>query len=252
MPTDARLLAMDLMLRAMREALEDALAPDLVSEALFEALDANEGEIPGTAEDLTRFVRSHLRDALGRRLGHTVAENAVRSLESLMPGSMGAGAPPAGASGPGTRGGAAGRNRSRPEHATVRMEGETGPVRALVVAKRPGLAACLHVALGRENVIAVTAGSVERIENAVDRMDASLVVVVADDLPDQDEVKEIAGALRGIPRHVQRVVWGHDATRSKRIAETLDAADQPAVTVDRAEGPAPLLDLFRARASARR
>ena len=133
------------------------------------------------------------------------------------------------------------------EDGTVEIVPEEGPVRTLAIAGSLSLGICLRASLGGTAIAVMSVANAIGVRAALDDLAPSVVVIDGSDLPSELSAEDIVRELAKAPPATLRVVWGTENDEAGPLIRAFAKSGQAFVPVDRAHGPEPLLDIFRAR-----
>lgn len=252
--------------RLLREALEGVVTRAQVTPILFEALEPYGNMLPTGAEGLLDMVRGPLAEVVARRLGGVEADEVVRRAELLIANAAGRldstrqhitarTAPPQRAVPPpipadarralSTSPPPTGRERD----ATALVPTTRDAVSVLVVASGGGLGLRLTAALGSRRVAPFVLGSLTDIRDYLGKYEPpSILLVDATDFP-PIAPEDLSLALRRGPSTMVRAIWGADLPYGRSLAAAVGEPEFAVLTLERAHGVEPLLDLIRSRRS---
>jgi hypothetical protein len=122
------------------------------------------------------------------------------------------------------------------------------PVPVVVLTARGEFADRLVVCLGEDRVKTIAVSDDSALSKAVFAYSA-LVVVLDGAAPVSVDETVIAAALRRLPNGATTIVWASETDGGARLCASLERAGAAAVTLGRADGIEPLLDLILSRRS---
>lgn len=209
--------------RLMREALERAVATDVASAILFEAL--GESGIPASNRDaMLGFVDGPLRSALLRRLGEAEGSGLFAMVRMPIENATRIGA-------------------KRREETPTRLARPIGQQpRAVVFDDGTGLGRRLLASFGMERMLI----EIVRDGSEIASSTASLVIVDAATSVGLDPMSIAKACVRFGPDAL-RIVHGAETPFGARVVEAFGATNQAAVPVRLDHGAAPLVELIRSR-----
>lgn len=224
----------------MREVLESALASDVASRVMFDALAGR--AMPKDGDDVLAFVRGALRVRLVAHLGAAQADELVGQLDAML-----------------ARHAATGSFVDVEVDVDALADGEPSvtramaikfraPVPVLVAAGSDRLATLLEAALGPACVVTTVAGDAAALRRR-SFADSPLLALIDGEDPPAATPDELAGALAAMPDGVVRVAWAADAPALAPVLRALDRRGTYVVRLERKDGVEPLLDLVRSRRS---
>lgn len=219
----------DVALTLIREALEGIVEPRRAATIIFEALEAGRRErLPDDAEGVLAFVRGPLSSIAERRAGHEAARELVERLDAVLASAL----RPSQLRGP----------------VTVEVQLQGGPLLALMVSRATGLAVRLRTALGGERFGAAVADDVAKIGPMAEFARPGVVIIDAPE-PLRTDAASLAAPLAAIAGRPPIVAWGsaREFPWLTSLATELGTRGSQLVTIDRADGIEPLLDLLRSR-----
>jgi hypothetical protein len=226
------------VLHQIRETLEERLAREDAARILLAAL-GTWGSGGAAPPDLAAVLRTTLRTELARHLPQREADAMLRRLEDLLDDADLPTAP-----------------RKRPDRfdpndgaSTREMPSLQGAATVLVASATDDLAVHLTVALASFTVIIRTAQTPKLV--AVSRQHLNDFVVLDGNAPVTRDPKALAEAVRGF-EDCLFIVWGADVPAGAAMARALETASIHPVSLSRAGGVEPLLDLIISRAPPRR
>lgn len=228
----------------VREALEGVVSPTVATTLLFEALERSGGAPPTTLEAMHAFALGPLELAVRRRLREQDASEIRERIEQLF-----------------ARSGRSGDAAVLDVDVDVDLDGDEGPtdgtataqmtvvrrpVPVVVLSAREEFASRLVLCLGEDRVKTVAVADVASLSKAVFAYSA-LVVVLDGQSPAEVDREALVAGLRRLPNGATTIVWASDAEGGARLSEMLDAGGAAMVTLGRADGIEPLLDLILSR-----
>jgi hypothetical protein len=223
----------------VREALEGVVSPTVATTLLFDALESSGRPPPGSLEDMRVFVQGPLDAAVRRRLRESDALEIRDRLGTLFTRAI------AGDSfelDVDVDGDATGGTE------TAQMTVVSRPVPVVVLSAREAFAERLVVCLGEDRVKTIAVADDTALSKAVFAYSA-LVVVLDGAAPTAVDLAALAGALRRLPNGATTIVWASETEGGASICAGLERAGAAAVTLGRADGIEPLLDLILSRRS---
>jgi len=228
----------------VREALEGVVSPTLATTLLFEALEASGRSPPATLEEMRAFAHGPLDEAVRRRMRDDEASEIRVRVGALFSRAMASEMPMAvdvdvdlGLEGDDADG-----------TATAQMTVVKRPVPVVVLSARSEFADRLVVCLGEDRVKTIAVGDDAALSKAVFAYSA-LVVVLDGAAPAPVDGAALAASLRRLPNGATTIVWASETEGGTALAENLSRAGAAAVTLGRADGIEPLLDLILSRRS---
>lgn len=248
--------------RLLREALEGVVARPLVTPILFEALEPYGNLLPTGAEGLLDMVRGPLADVVARRIGRGEADQVVHRAEQLIARATGGlesthrhlptQSPPAAPSSA-TRAdlstAAPPAPPARERDATALVPTTRDAVAVLIVAGGNGLGLRLTAALGSRRVSPFVLGTLAAIRDYLSGHGApNILIVDATDFP-PIAPEDLSLALRRGPSTMVRAVWGADLPYGRSLLASIEGGERSVLSLERAHGVDPLLDLIRSRRS---
>jgi len=225
-------------LRLVREALEGVLAPEVVSQVMFEALEAQGDAIPSNEVQLVAFARGPLHKALLTRLGMQNASVASEHVVALLEAARMKRPPP-----PLPPSASVSRNRGEP---TLALPAYSEPVEVMVVAGGGAMVSRLDAALGSGRVSPWAAIGVDDVRAGLRDAAPAIVLVDAADVPAVD-VWTLASLLAAAPATAVCVVWGVELPFGRRLVQAARSVGAEIGWLSRRDGVEPLLDLIRSR-----
>ncbi len=253
-------------MRLLREALEGVVARPLVTPILFEALEPYGNLLPTGAEGLLDMVRGPLADVVARRIGRGESDQVVRRAEQLIARATGGldsthrHVPTTGARAPNVAplSSAARADLStapppapaaRERDATALVPTTRDAVAVLIVAGGSGLGLRLTAALGSRRVSPFVLGTLAAIRDYLSGHGApNILIVDATDFP-PIAPEDLSLALRRGPSTMVRAVWGADLPYGRSLLASIEGGERSVLSLERAHGVDPLLDLIRSRRS---
>lgn len=230
----------------VREALEGVVSPTVATTLLFEALEASAASPPTSLEEMRAFAQGPLDDAIRRRVRDSDAAEIRERMGQLFVRAI---------EGDGIDVSvdvdldAEAQDDDRADGtATAQMTVVKRPVPVVVVSARPQFSERLVVCLGEDRVKTIAVVDDTALSKAVFAYSA-LVVVLDGAAPVSVDAAAIAGALRRLPNGATTIVWASETDGGARLCAELDRAGAAAVTLGRADGIEPLLDLILSRRS---
>ncbi len=221
----------------MREVLEGAVAPELATQIMFEALDVV-GRVPSSSEEVMSFCRGPLRSGVASRLGDDIAAIILERLEQVL-----------------TTGDRTGTDipididfdDAEPSVTAVMTTVWRQPVSVLVLASTKDFAERLFAALGATRVTVRTVATEAEIQKGIFSA-APLLVLVDATAPPNLARGVVATSFRALPDNALPVVWGRETEYGEGLAVALEAAGIGTSNSLRfSDGIGPLLDLVLSR-----
>ena len=219
----------------MREVLEAALAPELATSLMFQAL-KGVPRLPKDRDSVIALCRGPLTVALRGRVGDDVAAEVLARIERVL-----------------MKGDRTGTDipieidLDDDVDSTMMMPvAFRAPVSVVVVSSKFRFAERLVASLGDERVYVTAAMDARELRKNVFAAQPLLVVVDATAAPAADD-EDITLCLKGLPDRALGVVWGADTDYGKTMLALLQATGSGAVGISQDDGIEPLLDLVLSR-----
>ena len=234
----------------VREALEGVVSPTVATTLLFEALESSGRAPPTTLEEMRTFATGPLDQAVRKRMRDEDASEIRLRVSQLFTRAI--------------------------ERRTARAQSEVDvdvdvdffggeaddsegtetavmtvvkrPVPVVVLSARSTFAERLVVCLGEDRVKTIAVADDTALSKAVFAYSA-LIVVLDGAAPVALDSTALAAALRRLPNGATTIVWASDTEGGADLASALDRAGAASVTLGRADGIEPLLDLILSRRS---
>ncbi len=224
----------------LREVLEKNMSPANVSAVLFEALSSHGSDVPSTPEALRQLADRSLKPALEKRLDADMVGKLMKMVHEALDDDDD-GTPEISiqqaTSTPPPRGREADATRAVPTTST--------PVPVLVIAGSDAFERRLASALGPARIAPASASTVHDIKRF---RNSAIVLVDATNFPPIEPV-DLADELAGLPETTAKVVWGADLPYGRGVVAAIEPIGTHVVSITRADGIDPLLDLIRSRRS---
>jgi len=218
------------------------MSPATVSAVLFEALSSHGSDVPSTTEALRKLANLSLRPALEKR----IAEDRVEAMMQRVHAALEAEESEPEISIQRGRSTAPPPATGREADATRAVPTTKRPVQVLVVAGGDGFERRLASALGPARVAPATAATLRDIQRF---RNAAIVLVDATSFP-AIEPRDLADELAGLPETTAKCIWGSDLPYGRGVLAAIEPIGTHVVSITRADGIEPLLDLIRSRRSA--
>ncbi len=215
----------------VREVLEGAMAPQMATAVLFEALERS--GVPEELDVLLAMVRGPLSELLDARLGPAHREAIVETIERrLGAGELELDVELA--------------DELEDESRTAQMDAVPHPVAVLVASADEAFAGRLLACLGDDRVYPHTVGDEAAFRHAAFSM-SPLVAVIDAANPAAVPVAVLAAAVRALPDRTLPVVWDAGSDYARQLRAKLEGSERTTLFLDRSEGVEPLLDLVLCR-----
>lgn len=227
----------------VREALEGVVSPTVATTLLFEALEASGRPPPASLEEMRAFAQGPLDEAIRRRMRQDDASQIRERVGLLFTRAL--------------EGDNAeldvdvdfgGEDDASDGTATAQMTVVSRPVPVVVLSARSDFAERLVVCLGEDRVKTIAVADETSLSKAVFAYSA-LVIVLDGAAPVKVDEAGLAAALRRLPNGATTIVWGSETEGGAALTSGLSRAGAAAVTLGRADGIEPLLDLILSRRS---
>jgi hypothetical protein len=224
------------------------VSPTVATTLLFEALEASGRAPPATVEEMRAFATGPLAEAVRRKLRDDDASQIHRRVSALFTRALDRKAP-------GTASEVdvdvdldLGVDDDGDTTSTAVMTVVSRPVPVVVLSARSTFAERLVLCLGEDRVKTIAVTDEAALSKNVFAYSA-LVVVLDGAAPTAVDGASLAAALRRLPNGATTIVWASDADGGAALAGALERAGAAAVTLGRADGIEPLLDLILSRRS---
>jgi hypothetical protein len=228
----------------VREALEGVVSPTVATTLLFEALEASGKPPPGTLEEMRAFATGPLDEAVRKRMRDSDASQIRERVGLLFSRAL---------DGEGEADLDVDVDFGQSEEEsdgteTAQMTVVSRPVPVVVLSGRSEFADRLVVCLGEDRVKTIAVTDETALSKAVFAYSA-LIVVLDGASPVKVDAVVLAAALRRLPNGATTIVWASETEGGASICSGLERAGAAAVTLGRADGIEPLLDLILSRRS---
>jgi hypothetical protein len=219
----------------VREVLEGVVSPTVATALLFEALESSGQAPPGSVEEMRSFAKGPLNEAVRRRIRDSDASEIRERVDVLLARALDVGSLELDVDVDGEDGAA-----------TAQMTVVRDPVPVVVLSARPAFAERLVACLGDDRVETIAVSDEAALSKAVFAHSA-LVVVLDGVAPAPVDGAALAAALRRLPNGATTILWASETEAGAALRAELDRAGAPVVTLGRADGIEPLLDLVLSR-----